>query len=281
MVGRTVVDMECEVVTIGGTGTIGSRVTAQLRARGLEARPASRRTTVPFDWAEASTWRMALDGVERIHILLPEQIAMPAGFLDEAWRAGVRRVVLSSDYAVDLMSVAHLQDAERQLRLSKFEWVFVRPNWFNQDFETFFLEPIRRGRVLVPVGDTRQGFVDADDIAAVTVEALLRSDLIGETLTLTGPRALTFNEALTAIESVAGHHVEFDGTPQGYRDHVEAQGMDPSEVERLLGGFASLVAGGDCVPTTDVQDLTGRPARDFRDYVKSVAALGIWSAGQD
>jgi len=41
------------------------------------------------------------------------------------------------------------------------------------------------------------------------------------------------------------------------------------------------VADGDCVPTSDVQDITGRPARDFRDYVKAVAALGIWSAGQD
>jgi hypothetical protein len=57
--------------------------------------------------------------------------------------------------------------------------------------------------------------------------------------------------------------------------------MDSREVERLLGAFASLVADGDCVPTTDVQDVTGMPARDVRDYVKSVAARGIWSAVQD
>ena len=94
----------------------------------------------------------------------------------------------------------------------------------------------------------------------LTVEALLRSGLIGETLALTGPCALTFNEALTAIESIAGHHVEFDGTPKSYRDDVEAQGMDSREVERLLGAFASLVADGDCVPTADVHDVTGRPA---------------------
>ena len=61
----------------------------------------------------------------------------------EAYQTGVRRVVLHSDRSVDIMNVAHLREAERQVRESGCEWTIVRPDWFNQDFETFFA-PTRR-----------------------------------------------------------------------------------------------------------------------------------------
>ena len=72
------------------------------------------------------------------------------------------------------------------------------------------------GALCVPVGSTRQGFVDADDIAAVTTQALIRKDHIGQVLPLTGPRALSFPEALDHIEHATGLTIHFDGTPEAY-----------------------------------------------------------------
>jgi uncharacterized protein YbjT (DUF2867 family) len=79
----------------------------------------------------------------------------------------VRRFVLHSDRSLDVVNVTHLQKAERQVREAPLEWTIARADWFNQDFKIFFRESVMTGRLSVPVGEAKQGFVDADDIAAV------------------------------------------------------------------------------------------------------------------
>ena len=185
------------ILVLGGTGTVGSRVANHLRSAGHSVRVATRHAERRFDWSIPDTWRPALNGVHTMYVLLPDQTSMPESFMQEAYQTGVRRVVLHSDRSVDIMNVAHLQEAERQVRESGCEWTIVRPDWFNQDFETFFRQPVLDGRLCVPVGSTRQGFVDADDIAAVTTQALIRKDHIGQVLPLTGPRALSFQKPST------------------------------------------------------------------------------------
>lgn len=109
-------------------GATGRRVVAQLRAAKVPVRPAGRRTDPPFDWADPSTWDAVLDGVERLYLLLPDDTDLPGGFPDRVVAAGVRRVVLHSDRAVDLMEVTRLQDAELAVRSSGLEWTIVRPS---------------------------------------------------------------------------------------------------------------------------------------------------------
>jgi uncharacterized protein YbjT (DUF2867 family) len=58
--------------------------------------------------------------------------------------------------------------AERTVRESGADWTILRPDWFNQNFDECFLRPaVLAGQLALPVGETRQVFVDADDIAAV------------------------------------------------------------------------------------------------------------------
>lgn len=131
--------------------------------------------TPPRPWTGATdpaTWDAPLAGTRRIYLLLPEDTALPGGFLERAGDAGAQRVVLHSNRGADLMGVPRLQDAEAQVRRSGSGWTIVRPDWFAQNFETFFRDSVLAGRLCVPVGSARQGFVDADDIAAVAARAL-------------------------------------------------------------------------------------------------------------
>ncbi|MFC4553924.1 NAD(P)H-binding protein [Georgenia faecalis] len=264
------------VLVLGGTGTIGHRVVAQLLDRGLPARAASRHTDPPLNWADPTTWDAALDGAERIYLLLPDDVDLPDGFLDRARAAGVRRVVLHSDRAVDLMNVTRLQGAERAVRASGLEWTIIRPDWFAQNFETFFRDGIVGGRLCMPVGEAKQGFVDGDDIAAVAVKALTTDAHLGEVLEITGPTALSFREATALIADAIGRPVEFDGTPQAYREQMLAVGLPEEAVEGLIQSFAPVAEAGDTHPTGVVEAVLGRPARPFADYVAAAAARGVW-----
>ncbi|MGY0232247.1 NmrA family NAD(P)-binding protein [Longispora urticae] len=264
------------ILVLGGTGTVGSRVAHQLRAAGREIRVAARHAEHRFDWSEPDSWQAALDGVRTMYVLLPDEVDMPETFMAAAVRAGVRRVVLHSDRAVDFMNVTRLQSAERQVRGAGCDWTIVRPDWFDQDFETFFRQPVLDGRLCVPIGATRQGFVDADDIAAVATSALLRPDLAGRVLPLTGPRALSFPEALDHIGHAIGRPVAFDGTPDAYREAMRAAGTPDAAIDTRIGNFAAAAAQGDTRPTGVVEEILGRPARDFADYAREAAARGVW-----
>jgi uncharacterized protein YbjT (DUF2867 family) len=264
------------ILVTGGTGTIGRRVVAQLRDQGVAVRPASRHTDPPLDWSDPESWEAALDGAERLYLLLPDYTELPEAFLPQAVAVGVRRVVLHSDRSVEVMNVTHLQQAERQVRQSPLEWTIVRADWFNQDFETFFREPVIRGRLSVPVGEAKQGFVDADDIAAVGVRALVSDDYLGQVLELTGPRALSFPEALELISAATGRSIQFDGTPEAYRAEMGQAGLPEQVIQGLIENFQRLAARGDTRPTGVVEDVLGRQARDFADYVAEAAARGAW-----
>ncbi len=132
------------------------------------------------------------------------------------------------------------------------------------------------GHLRLPVGDARQGFVDAEDIAAVAATVLMTDDYLGGVLELTGPEALSFREAVDTIGSVLGRTVTFDGTRAGYREQMAAAGLPVEAVEDLGLGFAALAARGDTVPTGVVEEVLGRPARPFADYATDAAARGVW-----
>jgi uncharacterized protein YbjT (DUF2867 family) len=58
-----------------------------------------------------------------------------------------------------------------------------------------------------PLGDVRQAFVDAEDVAAVAVEALVSEGHAVMTYEVTGPQALTFGDAIRAIAQEPGRAI--------------------------------------------------------------------------
>jgi uncharacterized protein YbjT (DUF2867 family) len=189
----------------------------------------------------------------------------------------VRRVVLHSDRGLEVMGLDQLQKTEAWVRNSGAEWTIVRPDWFHQDFETFFRQPVVDGRLCLPVGGARQGFIDADDIAAVEVAALTGDDLTGQLVEITGPRALSFGDAVAEISRATGRRIVFDASPDSYRETLRADGLPDEVVEALTGSFVRLGERGDTVPTGVVEKVLGRPGRDFAAYADDAAARGVWN----
>lgn len=267
-------------LVLGGSGKTGRRVVKRLTAKDLPVRIGSRHGGLPFDWTDRASWGPALQGVTTAYVSYYPDLAVPGAaetvgdFAAFAAQSGVRRLVLLSGRGEE-----EAQTAEKAVQASGADWTIVRASWFNQNFsENYLLEPVLEGQVLLPVGDIPEPFVDADDIADVAVAALTGEGHAGQTYEVTGPRLLTFADAVAAIASATGRDIIFTPVPAAdYAAALTAEGV-PVEIVDLLGYLFTTVMDGRNAHLGDgVQRALGRTPRDFADYARDTAATGIWN----
>ncbi|MGW5051803.1 SDR family oxidoreductase [Actinokineospora sp. NPDC004072] len=257
-----------DILVLGATGSTGRRVVAELRARGVPVRPASRSGEPRFDWAEPGTWEPVLAGVSGMYLMAPHELPVDPAFVRQAVEQGVRRIVLLSSRGIEVMDDQRLITAERLVRDSGAEWTILRPDWFAQNFDEGVFRPaVDAGALAVPVGDTAFPFIDAADIAAVAATTLTDPGHGGHTYDLTGPTALTFAEAVAKISKAINRPITFDGTPEAYRAAMTPFGFTPAQLDQEITAFTALQSQGDGIPTDTVHRVTGRAPKDFDTYV--------------
>jgi uncharacterized protein YbjT (DUF2867 family) len=271
------------VLVTGASGKTGTRLTRGLEARGVTVRAASRSGPVPFDWGDRSTWAAALEGAAGLSIAYAPDIAVPGAaetveaLAGAAVAAGVQRIVLLSGRGEE-----EAERAERLVRAAAPQATVVRASFFMQNFsESVFLEDILGGRLALPVGDVREPFVDAGDVAAAMAAALTEDGHAGRLHEVTGPRMLSFAEAIAEIAAATGRDVEYATVPAAdYRAALDGAGV-PDDVAGLLTYlFTEVLDGRNASLTDGVRAATGRAPRDFADYAAEVAASGAWDAAR-
>ena len=271
---------ELPVLLVGGYGKTGRRVAERLEARGVSVRAGSRSATPAFDWNDMATWAQALEGVSAAYVTYYPDLAAPGAadvigaFVETALKAGVRRLVLLSG-----RGEPEAQKAEEALRAPGADWTIVRCAWFNQNFsESFLLDPILAGVVALPVGGVREPFVDADDIADVVAAALTEDGHVGKLYELTGPRLLTFGEALAEIATATGRRIRLEQiSASEFSNLLVAEGVPDELIGLLLVLFTEVLDGPNESLADGVFEALGRPARDFADYARDAAETGIWT----
>ncbi|MVO83786.1 NAD(P)H-binding protein [Streptomyces sp. p1417] len=270
------------VLVLGATGRTGRRVVARLRDAGRTVRAASRSAETPFDWTDRATWAAAVDGMRALYLVAPADPEPIADFVAEARAAGVRRFVVLSGRGVHRYGMAlepSMAEAERAVREADVDWTLIRPNSFSQNFaDDLYAAPLRAGLLTLPVGAVAEPFVDVEDVAEVTVALLTEEGHTHRTYELSGPRALTFAEVAAEISAVSGRPTRFEAvTAEQYVADLIAGGMPEKDARSLACVHVFLSEGHNSEPTTDVRYILGREPRDFSEYVKSVAAAGIWA----
>ncbi|WP_213289961.1 NmrA family NAD(P)-binding protein [Bradyrhizobium sp. sGM-13] len=271
---------ELPILIVGGAGKTGARVDALLKARGIPTRPVSRSTPVPFDWTRPETWPAAFAGVSMAYVTYQPDLAVEgaADAIAEVGRLarenGLERVVLLSG-----RGEPGAQRAEAALQQSGVPWTIVRASWFDQNFsEGHLLEGVLAGEIALPAGPVPEPFVDADDIAEVAVAALTDRRHVGKAYEVTGPRALTFAQAVAEIAGAAGRPVRYrqiaaEDFAAGMRPH-----MPEDVIELMLELFTVVLDGRNSAVAHGVEQALGRPARDFSEYTRRTAATGVWRA---
>jgi uncharacterized protein YbjT (DUF2867 family) len=268
-------------LVLNGTGKTGSRVVERLRARGLPVRVGSRTGEPPFDWEDRATWAPALAGATSAYVSYFPDLAVPGApeaigaFAEIAMRSGTRRLVLLSGRGEE-----EAQRAEQVLRSSGAEWTIVRCSWFNQNFsEGEFRGPLVAGELAVPGDGVPEPFVDVEDIADVAVAALTEDGHAGQLYELTGPRLLTFADAVEEISKASGRPIRYMPISIDEFSAGVAEAAVPEEFRALLTYlFTEVLDGRNAHLADGVQRALGREPRDFADYAQEAAAAGVWAA---
>ena len=266
---------------IGKNGKTGRRVNERLQALGYTTRPVSRSTTPSFDWEKPETWESAIEGVTSAYVTYQPDLAVPNAepaireFVRIARKVGLKHIVLLSGRGEE-----GAQRAEEVVKSSGISWNIVRASWFCQNFsESFMLEGILAGELVLPADDTLEPFVDADDIADVAVAALIEPGHRNRVFEVTGPRALTFAQCIREISQALGRPVKFTSVPvDAYINALREQGV-PEEMQWLLHELFTVVFDGrNSNVMFGVEEALGRPATDFKIYVQKTIESGVWAA---
>jgi uncharacterized protein YbjT (DUF2867 family) len=266
-------------LVLGGNGKTGRRVVQRLAAVGQPTRIGSRSGQPPFDWEDPRTWAPVLDGAAAVYVSYHPDLAAPravdtvGAFARLAVSRDVCRLVLLSG-----RGEAAAELAEQVVRDAGAELTILRSTWFAQNFsEDFLLDDVLRGEVFLPAGDIPEPFVDADDIADVAVAALTDDRHIGEIYELTGPRLLTFTEAIAEISAATGRDIRYARVSiEDYASAAIRQGVPPDVVESLAYLFTEVLDGRNAHLADGVTRALGRAPKDFADYARDTAATRLW-----
>lgn len=268
-----------KILVIGASGNVGSELSRLLNDRGQRVVRATSQAPaaadqVQIDLVTGRGLQAAFDGVERAFLLSPpghaNHDALLGPLIDQARMRGLKKVVLMSAMGANADDNAPLRKAELALERSGLAWNVIRPNWFMQNFHTFWLQGIRaQGRIFLPVGQARGSFIDTRDIAAVAAELLLRSDLDGRAFDLTGSEALDHDQVAAILSRESGRAIAFqDIPPAAMLDGLLTAGVPRPYADFLLLILGFFKAGYAERVTDELPKILGRAPTTFAQYAR-------------
>ncbi|WP_160717406.1 NAD(P)H-binding protein [Chitinophaga solisilvae] len=267
------------VLVLGGTGKTGRRIAQQLTAKGWPVRIASRSASPSFDWNDQATWATNMQGVDAVYISYQPDLAVPGAtdtiraLVSLAKENGVSKLVLLSG-----RGEKEAQECEDIIKAAGLRWTILRCAWFNQNFsEGYLLDPLLAGHVALPAGDVKEPFVDVEDIADVAVAALTETGHDSQLYELTGPRLLSFPEAVAEISRATGKPIAYQQvSPAEYKDMLSTFGIPDDYIWLVNYLFSEVLDGRNAHLSDGVQRALGRPAREFSLYAAEEAGKGTW-----
>lgn len=266
-------------LVVGASGTVGSELSRLLVAQGHAVRKATSRAPsqadqVQLDVVARRGLAEAMAGVNGAFLLAPpghtnhDELLVP--LIDAARAQGVHKVVLMSAMGANADENAPLRKAERYLEASGLSYNIIRPNWFMQNFNTFWLHGIHaQGKIFLPVGRAKGSFIDTRDIAAVAARLLSSDEFANRDFDLTGPEALDHDQVAAILSRETGRAITFqDITPEAMLDGLLGAGL-PRPYAQFLIVILGFFKAGYAERTTDaVLQITGRSPGRFETYAK-------------
>jgi len=283
--------MHSTILVTGATGTVGREVVIQLsiiddvrvRAgvhsiiKGENLKRLPDVEVVEMDFKNRDSLHAAFTHVDKVFLITPfsdDQVAMAKTLIDEAKAAGVKHIVklsvIKADAAPETMIGRWHREVEKYIEDSGIAYTFLRPSSFMQNFANYDAASIKNdGRFYHSTGSGRVSYIDVRDIAAVAVEALTGSGHEGKTYELTGPEALSNQEAADIIGEATGRQVAFVDVPEeAARNSMLQQHMPEWMVNAMLELEQGYKQNRFSETTDIVEQLAGRPPHSFRQFAQ-------------
>ena len=267
----------------GASGTVGSNIVKDLVAQGHQVRATTSRKdatgkkgnveTVLVNLASGEGIAAALKGVDGAFLLAPpgyaDQQKLLSPLVAEAKKQKTGKVVLMTAMGANAADTP-FRRVEQELEASGLRYNIVRPNWFMQNFQTFWVHGINGdGKIALPAGTAKTSFIDTRDIAAVAVRLLTTNDQDNKAFDITGPESLTHAEVAEILSKETGRAIAYqDVDPDVLRKGLLAGGVPADYTEFILVILDFLKQGYAERTTSEVRNLLGREPIRFAKYAK-------------
>jgi uncharacterized protein YbjT (DUF2867 family) len=274
------------ILVVGASGTVGSELSRLLAHQGHDVRRGTSKAPtepgqVALDVVGRAGIAEAFEGVARAFLLCPpgftNQDELLKPLIDEAGRRKLEKVVLMSAMGANADENAPLRKAERHLEQAGVPYHIIRPNWFMQNFQTFWLQGIvGQDKIFLPVGNAKGSFIDTRDVAAVAASLLTRDDVTEREFDLTGPEALDHHQIAAILSREVGRTITYeDIPPEAMRAGLLGAGLPADYVEFLLLILGFFKAGYSEHTTGAVESILGRRPITFEQYARDNRAAWV------
>jgi uncharacterized protein YbjT (DUF2867 family) len=268
-----------KTLVVGANGTVGSNLVKTLAARGesvlrATSKQARQADEVHLNAATGEGRAQAFAGVARAFLMAPpgftnqDELVIP--LVDAAKQAGVAKIVLMTAMGANADEASPMRKAERYLEKAGLAYNIVRPNWFMQNFNSYWIGSIlAEGKIRLPVGNAKGSFIDARDIAAVAAELLLTNRFDNRDFDLTGGEALDHDEVAAILARETGKKIAFeDISPEAMLQGLLGAGLPLPYAEFLILILGYFKAGYAARIESSVEAITGKKPIAFAAYAK-------------
>jgi uncharacterized protein YbjT (DUF2867 family) len=279
--------MSNKILVTGATGTIGKALVKALtteqasfvagvrdkeKAAGLLGADVS---LAAFDFADASTFEGATEGVDKVFLLGPPMVmqldSLLKPFIDFLKGKDITRVVYVSALGMEtLTELPFHNNVVEKLKADGFDYTILKPTFFAQNFKNYEWENItERGITFAPAGSGKVAFVDVEDIAAVAAKVLTSDGHSGKAYEITGPQSYSYAEAADLLSEVTGKKIVYPNpSPEEYAGALKAGGA-PDFIAPYMISVYSMIANNKVDRVTSVtQTLTGKAPATFKEVLE-------------
>lgn len=275
------------ILVTGATGHVGNAVVSRLAALGHEVaalvrKPEAAQRRLPRatslrvgDYEDISSLKAAFAGIDALVLISSDGAADTvvrhhANAIDAAMSGGVRHITFTSIIDIGETSPFYYappyRDAERRLAACGVPTTILRCGLYS-DFILDTWLAHASGELVLPAGQGLVAPVSRDDVAAAVAAATVSADASGPLYTITGDRALSFDEIASSYAEATAQPLRYRPCALGdYLSSATAR-LDEPWPQAFSSLCASIAEDRYASTSSDFTALTGKPPESFRDFL--------------
>lgn len=232
------------------------------------------------DFNQAETLPMAFEGAERLLIISTSdgnetRIRQHRNAIEAARRAGVQHIYYTSIVqragSPFWPTEGHLQ-TEADLIESGLSYTIFRNGQYMENLPMFLGDSLQTGVLALPP-DGPVAWVALADLAEGIARVISSKEFGNQTLLLTGPRSIDFDEVAQIAGDIVDKRVERRVVSnEEYKERLVARGLSEGFADVLTSGFESRARGELAIVDPQLARLLGRARRTLEDVLPQLLA---------
>lgn len=277
------------ILITGASGNVGRYVAQYALEAGQEITVAGTHTDtlaklftdkariVYFDFTDATTFRTALEEVDRVFIMRPPHLGKAKDlkpFIDALKEiSGLRLVSFLSLIGVEHNPVPPHHKIEKYIEQADLPYCHIRPSFFMQNMSGIHAFEIKYfDKVVVPVKKALTSFIDAEDIGEITARVLSKpEEHLNKGYSITGSEAIDYWKVAEILSKELGREILYTNPNPSFAKKywVMVRGME-KEYCTVMGMLYMMTRLGTAKKITSVyEQVMGKKPRTFQQFVEN------------